>query len=108
MGFMDIFKKTDMEGGLASCQATPGAVLLDVRTTCEYEEGRIPGSENLPLMQLKQIESRHPDKATPLFVYCLSGARSTQAVAELKRLGYEQVTNLGGITDYKGKVEKDS
>ena len=46
------------------------------------------------------------DKAAPLFVYCLSGARSRMAVAQLQQMGYAKVTNLGGINSYRGKVER--
>ena len=42
---------------------------------------------------------------TPLFVYCLSGARSSHAAAVLRRMGYCNVTNIGGINRYRGKVE---
>ena len=44
-------------------------------------------------------------KDTPLFVYCHSGARSRQAVDALRRMGYLQVKNIGGISAYTGKVE---
>lgn len=43
---------------------------------------------------------------TPLFVYCHSGARSREAVSMLERMGYQQVKNIGGITAYKGEVER--
>lgn len=38
------------------------------------------------------------------FVYCLSGARSRQATAELSRMGYLSVTDLGGVSRYRGKL----
>ena len=36
---------------------------------------------------------------------CLSGARSSHAAAVLRRMGYCNVTNIGGINRYRGKVE---
>ena len=44
-------------------------------------------------------------KDTPLFVYCYSGARSRQAAGALRRMGYSNVKNIGGIAAWKGKVE---
>ena len=89
--------------GVCRAKETEGAVLLDVRTPEEYRGGHLPDSVNLPLDELDKISY---GKETPLFVYCLSGARSAQATAQLKRMGYENVTNIGGISGYRGKVEK--
>ena len=47
-----------------------------------------------------------PKKDTPLFVYCHSGARSSQAVRLLARMGYTKIKNIGGIAAYTGKVER--
>ena len=44
-------------------------------------------------------------KDSPVYVYCLSGARSAQAAAMLRRIGYNNVKNIGGIAGYKGEVE---
>ena len=40
-----------------------------------------------------------------MFVYCHSGAKSGQAVSALRRMGYTNVKNIGGIAAYSGKVE---
>jgi len=47
----------------------------------------------------------YENKAVHLFVYCHSGARSRQAAAVLQSMGYTNVTNIGGIAAYSGKVE---
>ena len=52
MGFFDFLKGPDINQGVAEWNATPGAVLLDVRTPQEYREGHIPNSVNLPLQSL--------------------------------------------------------
>ena len=101
----NLFKQTDINQGVEEYLATPGAVLLDVRTPGEYREGHIPGSVNVPLQTLDNVEEV-AEENTPLFVYCRSGNRSRQAVAMLKQMGYTQATNIGGIADYAGKVEK--
>ena len=106
MGFFDFLKQPDINSGLNEYRAGPGAVLLDVRTPQEYREGHIPGSVNIPLQTLDKKGAGADNKDTPLFVYCLSGARSRQAVGVLKGMGYTNVTNLGGISAYTGKVEQ--
>lgn len=106
MGFFDFMRGPDFSAGIEQYRSTDGAVLLDVRTEEEYRQGRVPGSRNLPLSSISRAEGTVPDKTTPLFVYCLSGARSSRAVSELKRMGYENVTNIGGISAYRGKTER--
>lgn len=105
MGLLDFLRGPDLDAGLQQCRNTSGAVLLDVRTPEEYREGHIPGSRNLPLQTLQQVTGLVPDRNTPLFVYCHSGARSGQAAGLLQRMGYTQVHNIGGIMHYHGKVE---
>lgn len=84
----------------------PSIRLIDVRSREEYREGHIPNSINIPLDRLADISSQIPDKQSKLFVYCLSGGRSQMACGHLQKLGYENVTNIGGITQWKGKVVK--
>ena len=105
MSFFDIFKSVDINRGLKQFSLLPQAVLLDVRTPEEYNDGHIPKSVNLPLHNIYRAEELFENKSTPLFVYCRSGARSAQATAELKDLGFSNVKDIGGISAYKGKVE---
>ena len=106
MGFFDFLKGPDINQGVKEYNATDGAVLLDVRTPDEYRQGHIPGSKNLPLQSIDKVERMIENKATPIFVHCLSGARSRQAAAVLQQMGYTNVKNIGGIASYTGKVEK--
>ena len=106
MSFFDFLKGPDINQGVREFSTTDGAVLLDVRTSSEYAEGHIPGSKNLPLQSIDKVERMIENKATPIFVHCLSGARSRQAAAVLQQMGYTNVKNIGGIASYTGKVEK--
>ena len=106
MGLFDFLKHTDINQGVAAFQQTAGAVLVDVRTPEEYRDGHVPGSINVPLQQIEDIELEVAEENTPLYVYCRSGARSRQAAALLKEMGYEDVHNIGGILDYQGKVAR--
>ena len=77
--------------------------LIDVRTEDEFSGGHIPGAVNIPV---DIIESSPPDvpKDSLIIVYCRSGARSNTARGILLRLGYTDVKDFGGISNYKGEL----
>lgn len=104
MGFFDFLRGPNINQGVETFRATPGAVLLDVRTPQEYWEGHIPGSVNLPLQNITRAANMIAAKSTPIFVHCLSGARSRQAAAYLAQMGYSNVENIGGISAWRGEV----
>ncbi|MGN1189766.1 MAG: rhodanese-like domain-containing protein [Candidatus Ornithospirochaeta sp.] len=106
MGFFDFLKGPDINEGVKEFRETDGTVLIDVRTPEEYREGHIPESMNIPLQSINKVTRIIDDKSTPIFVHCLSGARSRQATNILKQLGYTNVKNIGGISSYKGKIER--
>jgi len=85
--------------------AQENAILIDVRQPDEFERGRIPGARNVPSQKLRDFSLEVTDKDTPIYAYCLSGARSTRAVRALQGVGFTNVTNLGGILDYTGELE---
>ena len=101
-----MYQKKEIHEGLEEFRATPGALLVDVRNPSEYDGGHIPGSCNFALSRiLQEAEAEFPDKSQPLYVYCQSGARSARAGKLLELLGYESVTDLGGIAGYTGPKE---
>ena len=101
MGLFDLFQENiGIEEGLEKMKEVEGAVLLDVRSEEEYQEGHLEGSINLPINRLQTISI---DKSVPIFIYCLSGARARRAEAFLSKSGYEAV-NIGGINGYQGKL----
>lgn len=79
--------------------------LLDVRTPQEYTKIRIKGSINLPVDDLAgKVEKVMPDKDQTIYVYCLSGARSIQAVTEMIGLGYTNVFSVtSGLLSWRAK-----
>ena len=106
MRFFDFLKGPDINQGVKEYSTTDGAVLLDVRIPDEYRQGHIPGSKNVPLQSISKVAGMIDNKSTPIFFYCLSGARSRQAAAILMQMGYSDVKNIGGISAYTGKVER--
>lgn len=105
MGLFDFFRGTNINDGIQQFKDTEGALLIDVRGDGEFRQGHIPESVNIPLQRLKDIK-KYANKDTPLFLYCLSGARSGRAVNTLVGMGYKAVTNIGGIASYKGEIER--
>ena len=105
MSFLDVFKSVDINKEVNRCRTTKGAVLLDVRTEEEYRRGHIGGSRNIPVEKIDNAANLLHDKSAPLFVYCQSGARSRKAVSRLKKMGYTEVYNIGGIESYQGKKQ---
>ena len=105
MGLLDSLKRSDVNRGVNEFKKTPGAVLVDVRDPKDFKEGHIPGSINIPESEISGVETVIPDKNTPVFVYCLSGAKSWNAVKVMTSIGYTKVKNIGGINRYKGLKE---
>lgn len=106
MGFLNFFLRTDINAGVRKCREDPAGILLDVRNPEEFAHRRIPGSQNLPLPQIQSAPSVFPEKDAHLYIYCYSGARSGRATSALKRMGYTNVTDIGGIKSYQGETER--
>lgn len=75
-----------------------GGQLIDVRTATEYESGHIDGAINLSLQDIRAGIMPTITKDKPLYVYCQSGNRSSQATAAFKAAGYKNIIDLGAIT----------
>jgi len=84
-------------------QATPDAVLLDVRTLEEVQSGRIKGEINFDFKAPEfNLLIKGLDKTKPYFVYCASGVRSGKAADKMKEDGFEKVYTLeGGLKAWK-------
>lgn len=89
-------------------KTTQGAVVIDVRTPDEWQEGVIPNSLLINIMEQQSFVNRiaELDKSLPYFVYCRSGARSGQACGYMHQIGFNEVVNLnGGILAFSGQLE---
>lgn len=81
------------------------AVILDVRTKMEYEDGHISGAINIPVDSILEGNSKLPDLDETILVYCKSGNRSKEASQKLVDMGYKNVYNFGGIDNWPYGVE---
>ncbi|MBM1107987.1 rhodanese-like domain-containing protein [Aurantibacter crassamenti] len=83
------------------------AIILDVRTPEEVEDGYIPNSINIDIYLGQEFMDKVEklDKSKNYYVYCRSGNRSGQACAILNSLGIENAYNLeGGFMNWEGEV----
>lgn len=81
-----------------------GAIVIDVRTNEEYNEGHIKGAINIPVDEINTINY---DKDETLIVYCATGIRSQNAINELINMGYTSLYNLdGGLLNWGSNLEE--
>ncbi|MBD3893959.1 rhodanese-like domain-containing protein [Hydrogenophaga sp.] len=73
------------------------ALVIDVCSAEEFAAGHILGAKNLPLESLSaKLPGTVKNKSAPLLLTCASGVRSGRALAEAKKLGYENLRSLAG------------
>ena len=82
-------------------------VMLDVRTTEEFESNRIPRSINIdfynPEIFMQEVGKLDKDKS--YYIYCRTGVRSANSCHLMKELGFAKTYNLiGGIVDWNGET----
>ena len=73
------------------------APIVDVRTPEEFLSGHIQNAKNINWNGNdfdKQISNL--DKSKPVFVYCLSGGRSSSAANQMRSEGFKEVYELNG------------
>lgn len=92
-------QKVDVKTFQTNLAKSENALLLDVRTPQEFEERHLANAVNIDINGENfegQIDKL--DKNKTVFVYCLSGGRSTTAAAALAKKGFKNIYNLeGGI-----------
>jgi len=87
---------------------SPATLVIDVRSEREFQATAIEHAINVPLPQLAhRIGEIVTDKATPLVLYCASGARSGGGCQMLKQLGYTKVTNAGGLYAAAERLQRE-
>lgn len=84
------------------------AIILDVRTQDEVDDGIIPNAIHLDIYRgqgfIYEVDAL--DKTKNYYVYCKSGGRSAQACAIMNQLGIKNAYNLiGGFSQWIGEVD---
>ncbi|SMR72364.1 Rhodanese-related sulfurtransferase [Aliiroseovarius halocynthiae] len=103
-GFLMGGSKMDPKEAVAKVNAGE-ITLIDVRDHGEVQmTGKAKGALVVPLSVMPlQCDPKGPDfnadidMSKPVALYCASGARSAQGAQVLKRLGFEEVYNIGGL-----------
>ena len=73
------------------------AKLIDTREESEYANGHVEGAEWIGKGVIERdIESLHPDRSEPLYLYCGGGFRSALAADNLQKMGYTNVYTVDG------------
>ena len=85
----------------ANAQVAPDSfVLIDVRSAEEFASGHLQGAVNIPHDRIaEEIGAVAADKTARIILYCRSGRRADTALNALKAIGYENVSNYGGLED---------
>ena len=77
-----------------------GTVIIDVRTPSEFAAGHLEGALNIDVQsgdfaaQINELDTQGT-----YYVYCRSGNRSGQAIAQMTNMGFSNITNGGGVAD---------
>ena len=85
----------------AKLDAGEDIYLLDVRNPDELvEHGMIAGAVNIPIDDLEARVAEVP-KDKPIVTYCMKGGRASRAAEILRKNGYTEPIEFGGITAWK-------
>lgn len=95
------------EEWVSQFEADTNALILDVRTEDECNQGSIENAINIDIHKgpefMAAIEAL--DKTKNYYVYCRSGVRSAKACEIMNELGIENAYNLvGGIIEWNGDI----
>ncbi len=104
LGFMNKGPKITARDAVAKA-GTGEIQVIDVRDHGEVQmTGKAKGAFVIPLSVMPfQCDPKGPDfnsaldPSKPVALYCASGARSAMGATILKKLGYKEVHNIGGL-----------
>lgn len=77
--------------------------VIDVRTPGEFMGGHVPGSINIPLMEIQDRLDEIKKMPQPIILCCASGGRSAQATYFLQNCGVD-CENGGSWLSVNGRV----
>jgi rhodanese-related sulfurtransferase len=87
------------ENGGRTFRGRPVDHVIDVRSKLEFWLGHLDGAVCVPVgvVGTELPARREISRDSRILVYCGSGVRSAQAMAELRALGYRNVVDGGGM-----------
>jgi rhodanese-related sulfurtransferase len=90
VGLFDIFKRKDMSDEIKDYLGKD-AIILDVRTQMEWDEGHIPSAKHIVLNLIPTEIDQIKAWEKPIIAVCRSGGRSGQATQFLKQNGLDVI-----------------
>ncbi|MDF2380136.1 rhodanese-like domain-containing protein [Nostoc ellipsosporum NOK] len=90
MGLFSFLNKGPIKAALRE-----GAVIIDIRSAQEYDQGRIPGSLNIPVDRLSGHIQRLKGFEKPLIICGTDSTRIKQAIRKLKSEGFADLYDGG-------------
>ena len=92
---MSILSLLGFGSGAIRDAARKGAVIIDVRTAYEFDQGKVPGSINIPVDRIIANTARIKNLQRPVIFCSASGTRSAAATRLLKQMGLKEVYDGG-------------
>ena len=102
----DVVQVVKVDKTKAESLIDEGALLIDVRSFAEYNQGHIDGAINIDVQEILNItdslvyNNASISKNKKIIVYCRSGSRSSNAANKLVELGYTNVYDFGSIDNW--------
>ena len=92
MGILSLF---GFGNGIIREALRKGAIIIDVRTAYEFDQGKVPGSINIPVDRILTNTVRIKDFRKPIVFCSASGTGSASAARLLKQTGLKEVYDGG-------------
>lgn len=91
MGLFSLFGNFGNKENMIKEYLEKKAVIIDVRTPLEFNDGHVDGSKNFPLNVLQARVHEIKEMNKPIIAVCLSGGRSGQAASFLRQQGIDVI-----------------
>ena len=91
---MGLFSFLDFGGNAIKDALRRNAVIIDVRPPYQYDQGKVRGSLNIPIEQIRASADYIKGMKRPVLI-CGSSADTADAVRILKRYGVSEVFDAG-------------
>jgi len=96
-----IFQKLNKKEFAQKLEEKKDAILIDVRTSEEYQAGTIMNAVNINYYDDNfDAQISKLDKSQPVFIFCKSGGRSGKTLRKLEKMGFTEVYDL--LRGYSG------
>ncbi len=82
-------------------------VIIDIRSSEDFEQGHVVEASNLPFDQLKDSPPSYYDPEAVLIVYGAEEKQAAEAAKILQDSGFNLALDAGSLDNYSGELEED-